>query len=213
MNVVFVGIQGSGKGTQARLAVERFGYGFFEAGTKLRAFAELDHPMAPRVKDMLARGELVPDDVMGTILEHYRDHHEYGRLVFDGIPRTPGQKALFDRVIKDYFIVFLDLNEEEAVKRLGNRRVDPATGESFPPDFKGDVNPKTGNALVRRADDTPEAVARRVKNFYANTLPLLAQWAADGRKVYTVDASLSIESVFAQVRTVFSAYEGTLQRA
>lgn len=213
MNAVFVGIQGSGKGTQARLAVERFGYGFFEAGTKLRAFAELDHPLAPQVKGMLARGEMVPHEIVHKILMHYRDGHEYGKILFDGMPRTPDQKALFDSVIKDYFVVFLDLSKDKAVARLAGRRVDPVTGESFPPEFPGDVNPKTGNKLVKRADDHPEAVARRVDTFYANTLPLLAQWAADGRRVYTVDASLSIEAVFAQVRTVMSAYEGTLQRA
>ena len=213
MHAVFVGIQGSGKGTQARLAVERFGYGFFEAGSKLRAFAELDHPLAPQVKGMLERGEMVPHEIIHAILMHYRDTHPEVKILFDGMPRTPDQKALFDSVIKDYFVIFLDLKEEEAVRRLAGRRVDPATGESFAPDFIGDVNPKTGNALVKRADDHPEAVARRVRTFYENTLPLLAQWATEGRKVYTVDASLPIEAVFAQVRTVLSAYEGTLQRA
>lgn len=209
MHIVLVGIQGSGKGTQARKIVEKYGCSFFEMGQKLRNFTTVGHERSPEVKACLDSGALVSSELVETILKHYRDHHEGGKIVFDGIPRNADQKALFDRVFPDYFVIFLDLDRDEAIRRLAGRRIDPTTGESFPSDFKGNFSPYTGQPLVKRDDDHPEAVAKRIDTFYQNTLPLLAAWANEGRRVYHIDAGKDIDEVFSHIEVVLSAYGET----
>lgn len=102
-------------------------------------------------------------------------------------------------IIDEYVIFYLDLSKELAIKRLSWRRIDPKTGESFWPDFIWDMNPATGNKLITRADDTPEAVKKRVETFYSNTLPLISAWTDEWRKIYEIDASKSVEKVFEQI--------------
>lgn len=205
-HILLVGIQGSGKGTMARKIVETYGTHFFEMGQKLRAFAELSEPESATVKALLGEGKLVGNDLVEKILLHYRESHGASPIVFDGIPRSKEQKELFDRVFSDYIVIFLDLTKDKAIERLANRRIDPITGESFPSNFVGDFSPFTGNKLVHREDDNPEAVARRIDTFYANTLPLLALWAHDEKRVYHIDASSDIETCFGQIRAILSAY-------
>jgi adenylate kinase len=206
MNILLVGIQGSGKGTLARKLVEKFGYNFFEMGQKLRNFAGLDEPESGVVRDLLAKGSLVSPELVERILLHYQSGHTGAPILFDGIPRTPEQKNLFDRVFPEYIVLFLDLSREMAIERLGGRRIDPVTGESFPRSFEGNFSPFTGNELVHREDDNPSAVSKRIDTFYANTLPLLALWAGEGKRVYTIDASQSIEDCAKQAEVVVGAY-------
>jgi adenylate kinase len=206
MNILLVGIQGSGKGTLARKLVDKFGYNFFEMGQKLRNFAGLDEPESGVVRDLLAKGSLVGPELVERILLHYQSGHIGAPILFDGIPRTPEQKNLFDRVFPEYIVLFLDLSREMAIERLGGRRIDPVTGESFPRSFEGNFSPFTGNELVHREDDNPAAVSKRIDTFYANTLPLLALWAGEGKRVYTIDASQSIEDCAKQAEVVVGAY-------
>lgn len=126
--------------------------------------------------------------------------------MFDGVPRSKEQKDLFDQVFPEYIVIFLDLTRNVAIERLANRRIDPVTGESFPANFVGDFSPFTGNRLIHREDDNPEAVSKRIDTFYANTLPLLALWASEGKRVYTIDASKDIDTCFGQIEVVLSAY-------
>ena len=206
MNILLVGIQGSGKGTLARKLVEKFGYNFFEMGQKLRNFAELAEPESVEVRTLLASGSLVGPELVERILLHYRANHSGALILFDGIPRTPAQKNLFDRVFPEYIVLYLDLSRETAIERLAGRRIDAATGESFPASFEGDFSPFTGHKLVHREDDNEAAVTKRIDTFYANTLPLLALWAGEGKRVYTIDASQSIDDVAKQAEVVVGAY-------
>ncbi|EKE26974.1 MAG: hypothetical protein ACD_4C00100G0001 [uncultured bacterium (gcode 4)] len=112
---------------------------------------------------------------------------------------------MFDLIVKDYIIIFLDLNKLDAIERLSWRRIDPVTWESFWPEFIQDINPKTGNQLIIRDDDKPEAVSKRVDTFYQNTLPLLALWAAEWKKVYKIDASKTVEEVFSQIENIIES--------
>lgn len=207
MNIILVGIQGSGKWTQARKILEkRNKYHFFEMGQKLRDFANMDEELSPIVKKHLEEGTLVPMNVIEAMLIHYKNSHTEGNILFDGIPRSLAQLELFEKVFPDYFVIFLDLEKEVAIERLANRRIDPTNGMSFPADFEGDFSPFTGVKLVTRDDDNEEAVLRRIRGFYHNTLPLIAEWAARWKRVYRIDASKSIDEVADMIEVVIWAY-------
>lgn len=207
MNIILVGIQGSGKGTQARKIMEKNPeFCFFEMGQKLRDFANMDEDLSPIVRKHLNEGTLVPMEVIEAMLFHYKNHHKDGTILFDGIPRSLEQLELFEKVFPDYFVIFLDLDKESAIERLAGRRIDPTNGMSFPADFEGDFSPYTGAKLETREDDHEEAVLKRIQGFYHNTLPLIAEWAARGKRVYRIDASKSIQEVADMIDVIIGAY-------
>ncbi|PID84138.1 hypothetical protein CSB09_02570 [Candidatus Gracilibacteria bacterium] len=209
MHIILVGIQGSGKGTQAREIREHNpNYDFFEMGQKLRDFSQMDEELSPKVRESLEKGELISDDIIEAMLRHYAKNHSEKTIVFDGIPRTLSQLDVMEKVFPEYFVIFLDLDKEEAIKRLANRRVDPVTGRSFPADFEGEFSPFTGNKLIKRDDDNEEAVLKRIAGFYHNTLPLITEWAARGKRVYRVDAGKDIDEVYDMIEAILSAYNG-----
>jgi adenylate kinase len=206
MNILLVGIQGSGKGTMARKIIEHYPFHFFEMGQKLRNFSQLDEPGSKELRTSLAGGNMATDELVTRMLEHYFQHHSDKPIVFDGIPRTPDQKKLFDTLVQNYIVLFLDLPKDTAIERLSGRRIDPSNGESFPANFIGDFSPFTGTKLVKREDDTPEAASKRIDAFYANTLPLLASWAEEGRHVFRVDARKDPETCFHQIEAILSGF-------
>lgn len=207
MNIILVGIQGSGKGTQARKIMEKHPeFQFFEMGQKLRDFSVMKESLSAVVKKHLDEGSLVPMEVIETMLMHYRGRHNDGTIVFDGIPRTLQQLEMFERVFPEYFVIFLDLEKDVAIERLASRRIDPSNGMSFPADFEGDFSPFTGQKLVTREDDNEEAVLKRIQSFYHNTLPLIAEWAARGKRVYRIDASKTIDEVADMIEVIIGAY-------
>lgn len=159
------------------------------------------------VKKHLDEWSLVPMPVIQAMLEHYKKNHASAEtILFDGIPRSLEQLDMFEKVFPDYYVIFLDLDKNTALERLANRRIDPVTGQSFPANFEGDFSPYTGNRLITRDDDNEEAVLKRIAGFYHNTLPLIAEWAARGKRVYRIDASKEIEEVADMIEVVMSAY-------
>lgn len=136
MHLILVGIQGSGKGTQARHIVNTYGCHFFEMGQMLRDFAASDHGDAHMLRAQMATGILASDEMVLSMLESERDSLAGRSAVFDGIPRTPAQLSVFERVFPEYFVVFLDLPRTQALERLSGRRIDPSNGQAFPSDFK-----------------------------------------------------------------------------
>lgn len=208
MHVLLVGIQWSGKGTQAREILEKHpNFSFFEMWQKLRDFSLMNEELSGVVKKHLDEWSLVPMPVIQAMLEHYKKNHASAEtILFDGIPRSLEQLDMFEKVFPEYYVIFLDLDKNTALERLANRRIDPVTGQSFPANFEGDFSPYTGNRLITRDDDNEEAVLKRIAGFYHNTLPLIAEWAARGKRVYRIDASKEIEEVADMIEVVMSAY-------
>lgn len=175
-------------------------------GQKLRNFAKTGHPMAAKLEWDMKAWKLIDDEIVGAMLQHYKNEHTWWHILFDGIPRTFAQKALFDTIFPEYLVVFLDLKQDIAIDRLSNRRIDPINGMSFSKDFEWDYSPFTWNRLIKREDDTPEAAKIRIEAFYENTLPLLAEWASEGKRVYRINASGSPDEVFSHIQVILSAY-------
>ena len=88
------------------------------------------------------------------------------------------------------------------MKRLSGRRIDPMTSETFARDFEGDINPKTGNTLITRTDDTPEAIRKRIAWSISDTLPLIEVWKRHGHTIYHINASETEDEIFEQIEKI-----------
>ena len=133
MNILLIGPQGSGKGTQARLLCDKFNFSYFEAGAFLRNIAEKDEEL----RIYLAGGNLVPGEEMSSYVTTYLDDNGlYDNILFDGFPRTLDQYEAFKKWagvknVKLDLVILLTISEAETVRRLSARRQDPTTGKIY----------------------------------------------------------------------------------
>lgn len=203
MNILILGPQGSGKGTQARLLVEKFGFFYFESGAYLRRIAENN----PELKKYLTEGKLVPDEEMTSYLSAFFDEKNlYDDIIFDGFPRTLSQynfwkSWLTDRKIKLDLVIVLEISEEETIKRLSARRVDPETGQIY--NLITDSPPPgvDKNKLVQRDDDRLDAIKKRISLYRERTMPLIAELRKD-IKVIELDGERPVEIIFKEISDV-----------
>lgn len=94
-------------------------------GQKLRNFANLWLPESQEVKKCINSWWLVPIELTWKILSHYLESHKDWFIIFDRIPRSLNQKEMFDLIVWEYCVFYLDLDKNEAIKRLSGRRIDP----------------------------------------------------------------------------------------
>jgi len=191
MNLVILGPQGSGKGTQAQLLVKKFGWLYFSPGEVLRALVKKKTPLARRVdRIMNQEGRLIPDRLMLKIMDDCLGKKDLSRgIVFDGYPRNLSQaKMLADWLAKRDLridrVIFLSLSRSESVRRLSSRLECPHCEAVFnlltKPPRRDQLCDFCGAKLVRRADDQPEAIRKRLAVFEKETRPLVAFYRRQG---------------------------------
>lgn len=177
MNILLIGPQGSGKGTQARLLVEKLGFYYFESGSFLREISQKNEV----VRKMLSEGTFVPDEEMVSYVTAYLDGKGiYDNILFDGFPRSITQYNFLKSWLKEKnvslnLVIILEISEEETVRRLSARRSDPRTGKIYnlitdPP--PADINK---DLLVLRDDDKPEAIKKRLGWYKEQVIPLISE--------------------------------------
>lgn len=196
MNILLIGPQGSGKGTQARILIEKFNFFYFESGAYLRRMAETH----PDLKKTMDEGKLVPDKEFTSYLTAYLDDQSlYDNIIFDGFPRTVAQYDFFKKWLKDKDVsldltIVLSISKEATIKRLTARRLDPATGKIYnlitepPPDG---VDART---LIQRDDDKPEAIEKRLELYRQQTEPLIARLRQES-EVIEVDGERPVDII------------------
>lgn len=131
--------------------------------------------------------------------ENFLRNNSGKKVLLDGVIRSKEQNDNLESVFGEFDVLYLDLDVETAVERLAGRRVDPVTSETFPASFTGDSNPKTGNKLITRVDDTPDAIRKRIAWSIADTLPLIEVWRDHGHRIVKVSANQTEEAIFAEV--------------
>ena len=196
MNIVLFGPQGSGKGTQARLLCEKYGFFYFESGAYLRKIAETNIDL----KKSLGEGNLVPDKEMTSYLTaFFDDKNIYDDILFDGFPRTVDQyrylkKWLTQKQVKINLGLVLEISEEETLKRLSARRQDPVTGKIY--NLITDLPPAEidANTLIQRDDDKPDAIKKRLELYHLRTELLIKEIQKD-TKVVRVNGERSIDVI------------------
>ncbi|MBX9809604.1 nucleoside monophosphate kinase [Candidatus Gracilibacteria bacterium] len=202
-HIMLVGIQGSGKGTQARKILEKYGdFVLFEMGTELKKFAQTDSPEGQETKRCVEAGLKAPTSAVVKMAENFLENNSGKKVLLDGVIRSKEQNDNLEHIFGEFDVIYLDLDVETAVERLAGRRVDPVTSETFPASFTGDTNPKTGNKLITRVDDTPDAIRKRIAWSIADTLPLIEVWRDHDHKIFQISANQSEEAIFAEIEKI-----------
>ena len=182
LNVLFLGLQGSGKGTQGKRLAEEYGLAYIGTGDMLRAAVAEGTELGTRVRPILESGALVPDDLMIDLIADRIGHDDaLDGFVLDGFPRTYAQAEALDRMLsdlsRDLTVVFeLQVPHAVAVDRLARRAADEG-----------------------RSDDTPDAIERRIALYNSETAPLLEHYRARGRLI-GVHGDRSVNEVFREIQ-------------
>ncbi|WP_144822809.1 adenylate kinase [Marinobacter piscensis] len=212
MRIIMLGAPGAGKGTQAQFITERFDIPQISTGDMLRAAVKAESELGKQVKEVMATGGLVSDDIIIALIEEriQQPDCENGYLL-DGFPRTiPQAEALKDQGIVIDYVVEIAVDDEEIVNRLSGRRVHEPSGRTYhvkfdPPKEEG-KDDKTGEPLVQREDDKEETVRNRLAIYHDQTAPLvgfyqeLAEKQPDVAPEYVrVDGVGSLDSIREQI--------------
>lgn len=201
---MLVGIQGSGKWTQARKILEKYpnDYVLFEMGWELRRFIQTDNPLAVEAKALMNAWHKAPTPAIIEMTQQFLSQNIWKRIIMDWVIRSADQNEAIGSLFGNFDVIYFKLDEDIAVERLCGRRIDPVTQETFPASFQWDTNPKTGNKLITRTDDTEDAIRKRIAWSISDTLPLLEVWREQGHSVYDIDADQSESEIFARVEEV-----------
>lgn len=189
MRLILLGGPGAGKGTQATFITERFGIPQISTGDMLRAAVKAGTPLGKQAKEVMDAGGLVSDDIIvGLVKERIQQPDCEAGFLFDGFPRTiPQAEALKQEGIRIDYVVEIEVDDEEIIKRMSGRRVHLPSGRTYhvmfnPPKVEG-KDDVTGEPLVQRDDDKEETVRTRLSVYHEQTEPLVdyySKWAASG---------------------------------
>ncbi len=201
MHIVFIWIQGSWKWTQSRILQEEKWFESFETGQALRNITKQDTDLWKLVKETIETGKQVTPDIVENILKDYIKTANSDNIIFDGLVRNIWNKETADNILdKDYKVVFFDLDEKEAMKRLLWRMYNPKTWETFMSWV--DIDPKTWDKLVKRSDDEENSIRQRIKEFYEKTLPVVELYEKEW-KLIKINANQSVDKVTNEILSVF----------
>jgi adenylate kinase len=201
MRLILLGPPGAGKGTQASNLVEKFGIVQLSTGDMLRAATAAGTQVGLHAKEIMARGELVPDDIVVEIVaDRISQPDAHNGFILDGFPRTVPQAEALDRMLHQKeldldAVIELKVDEGILLKRIQKRAAEMAA---------------RGEAL--RADDNAEALHKRLEAYRRQTAPLIAFYADKGI-LRTVDGMAGIEDVAKAVEQVLAGREQQGARA
>ena len=215
MNIILIGAQGSGKGTQAEKLTQVLGICHVASGDLFREAIDAKTELGMKVKAYLDRGELVPDDLTTTMVLNRIQEPDCARgVLLDGFPRTVAQAQALDKGLEALgkhidLAVYLKVPKEELLKRLSGRYICRANQHVYniytnPPKVPG-VCDLDGSELYQRSDDRGEAVEKRLNIFFKETILLLDYYGRQ-HKLIEVNADQSIDQVQADILSAIEAY-------
>jgi adenylate kinase len=208
MNIIVLGPQGSGKGTQAEKLAEKFGLEHIDMGKSLREVAKQNTPLGKEIYHIQnVTNTLVPSRILREVL-HFKISslpREQG-ILFEGVPRTSDQQGYLEEEINNSgrkidAVVFINIPEEETVKRISKRW----TCKKGHPLIMGvdiqsekDKCPTDGTEMFQRTDDTPEGIKKRLQVYRDETMPVIENFRERGLLI-EIDGTPSIEKVFENI--------------
>ena len=202
-NVILMGPPGSGKGTQAKNLAEKLGAVYFGTGDLMRLEMKNQTVWGQKFSEVIGRheGQLVPDDLVENFIKEKFNEVDFGQgIIFDGFPRTIRQAKFLEEFLvqknEDFIVLDIEVLEESLIERMATRRICEDCGKIF---FRPEANGITvcdrcGGKLIRREEDQPEVVKKRLEVYEHETKPLIEYFQAE-KKLITVDGEPPIEEV------------------
>lgn len=188
MDFLLFGIQGSGKGTHSQKFCEKYGIAYFETGGALRKLASQDTELSQKIKTILEAGKLVPNEVVMEIVEDFlKSIPAVKSALFDGIPRNEEQARSLETLLAKhdrlYIGVLMTIPKEAAEERLLKRRLCEKCKKIFPGNYAADRCDACGGKLIKRSDDTLEAIRTRFAVFEKETTPIIERYRREEKLV------------------------------
>ena len=214
MRIVMFGAPGAGKGTQAKHLIEKYGIIQISPGDILRENVKTGTELGRTAKGYMEKGALVPDSIIVSMIEERLSRPECQKgFILDGYPRNIAQADALDAFLRRNSAsldacIFVDVPEEELIKRLSGRRVCGSCGEPYHvaynlPKVAGKCD-KCSSELVHRKDDQEDTVRNRLKVFQNETHPLLDFYTKKGL-VVKIDGTGEIGAIMSRIETGLSA--------
>lgn len=216
MNIVLLGPPGAGKGTQAKKIAEHYSLPHISTGDILRENISNNTPLGVKAKSYMAKGELVPDELLITIIRDRLSKPDCSKgFLLDGYPRTVPQADALQMILTESnkkldVVLNIDVDDEELIKRLSGRRVCASCGMSyhmiFNPPKEDEICDKCKGKLYQREDDKPEAIRNRLMVYKKQTQPLIEYYTRKGL-LRTVDGGKDIPEIFEDIKKILEKYD------
>ena len=180
-NIVIFGAPGSGKGTQSKMIVERYGFDYISTGDMLRRAISQGSELGRTAKEYIDRGQLVPDDLIVRLIADFLDgKHGSKGVIFDGFPRTLKQAEALKTMLNErgtdiHILLDLQVEDDELVDRLIER-----------------------GKISGRSDDNPETIKARLDVYHTQTAPLATYYIGEGKHV-PIKGIGQIEEIFERI--------------
>jgi adenylate kinase len=202
---IVMGVQGSGKGTQAKLLADELDLEHINVGDLFRWNVEHHTKLGAQVRRIVAAGGLVDDDLVERVVRRRLEEHDWNfGFIVDGFPRNQPQARFFLESYDIDAVILLDLPDELVAQRVLSRRLCSRCGLDYnllsSRPAVPDVCDVCGGQLVTRADDTAEALSARLRDYHAKTRPVLELFRAK-EIVLEVEASRPTAEVQAEIRS------------
>lgn len=210
-NIILLGPPGAGKGTQAKRLVDERNMVQLSTGDMLREAKTSGTEMGNRVAEVMAKGQLVTDEIVIGLIEEKITGHAGGGFIFDGFPRTLAQAdalgSLLSRTGQTLdAVIEMQVDDAALVARITGRFTCGTCGAVYHDQTKPTAKPGTcdvcgGTHMVRRVDDNEDALKQRLMEYYKKTSPLIGYYYAKG-KLSSVDGLAEMDAVAAAIASV-----------
>lgn len=216
-NIIMLGPQGAGKGTQAETLAEKLSIPIVSVGKLFRLEIERATGLGAVIAKYVNAGDLVPNDLVDQVMaERLSEEDTENGIILDGYPRIEEQIGNLDRVLiklgrQVTHVIYLNVADEVSLRRLAGRRVcsNGRCGASYhlefnPPTKSPDKCDVCGSPLIQRVDDNPEAIKHRLDLYHRDTEPIVDHYRRQGI-LHEIDGSRSIAAVKASIDEIFGA--------
>jgi len=202
--IILLGPPGAGKGTQAQFIKEALKIPQISTGDMLRQALANKTPLGLKAKKIMESGALVPDDLIIELVKERLSQADCQQgFLLDGFPRTLPQAQALSKIIDIDFVIEIQVNAEEIIKRLSGRRVHAPSGRVYHPDFHPPKVPGkddlTGEPLVQREDDKEETVRHRLNVYQNQTYPLIEYYSDQALKYIRINGMEEVSIVKANI--------------
>lgn len=208
MQIIIFGSPGVGKGTQAKILASRLNIPHISTGDILREAIRNQSELGRKAKEIVDKGELVPDEIMGGIIKETLNNEKCRNgFILDGYPRTINQAGILEIIFKTikiekHYLIKLDADDEVIIDRLTNRMVCNKCGNIL---NKSEVIENficpvchAENSYYKRADDDESVIRRRLKVYHETTAPVF-NFYRDKATIIEIDGTMSIEKVTEEI--------------